>query len=91
MPHIWTPKSFTQEPKYVCTVPKADGLTCGKPFYEDEREKYERHAVKCAQENAESIHKLMVQTRTPISGGVPDLEEWVAKHREELIEGRKKL
>jgi hypothetical protein len=74
----------------VCRViVNADGEQCGHRFYEDESQsKIEAHVVECSARHASAIHAYRQRTHPDIMRAWdPELEQYVAEHREELIRG----
>lgn len=69
-------------------------LSCGARFHRDQRELWERHSIRCSERHEEEERAMSLRTSMGVFGGeavIPDLEEWVARNRTELIEKRKKL
>lgn len=84
---IWLPTKARRE--LVC-------LTCGEArFYKDQRAEYERHAIRCSMENEDTERRMSLRTRLgPVFGGDyvdEELESWVAKRRQQIIDGTVKL
>lgn len=83
---IILPKSV--EPDMRC-------LLCGCPFWKDQRGRYERHIVQCVKANEERIHGLRPAVKNPhiFSGRAydPDLKRWIERHKQEIVEDRKRL
>ena len=80
-PKFWIPPAARSrdETAYNC-------LTCGSSGVD------QAHIISCSAAHAD-VEQQMVRDDSVWNGKpvVPDLEEWVAKHRTELLEGRKKL
>lgn len=69
-------------------------LSCGAKFRHDQRELWERHAIRCSAQHEDAERDMSLRTSMGVFGGeavIPDLEAWVARNRVELIEKRKKL
>lgn len=69
-------------------------LLCRKEFYDYEVRKYKAHAARCSADHAEQIEAARLVNQgffDPAKLGTKDIEDWVAKHRTELLEKRKKL
>lgn len=84
---IWIPgQAEEKRPKLLCRV-------CGDRFVESLT--YERHVVECSNKHDTEIRESSMSHKFPNmygpEAGVPDLEQWVDKHRDEIIEGRKKM
>jgi hypothetical protein len=62
-------------------------------FYKDQLSAYERHVVKCVHANVEKIEAERPSVKNPLLYGIWDkeLEAWMGKHREALLEDRKRL
>jgi hypothetical protein len=79
-------------PKYVCRVPTADGGTCGHPFYEGEERARERHVAECCKRNHDAIVAFREKQHPDVlRPWDPELERWIAEHRDEVLEGRKSI
>lgn len=66
---------------------------CNHPFFEHEGQRaIDYHVSRCSREHHEMIVRYL-RTRRPevMQAWDKDLERWVSRHRDELVEGRKKL
>lgn len=75
----------SQEPHPLCCN------ICGARFTMHETSNYERHVVACAKANEDEIQKMVERHKAKNLGGDTELEDWVAEHRIEIIEGRKSI
>lgn len=69
-------------------------LSCGAKFRPEQEGLWERHSVACSAAHEEEERQMSLRTTMGAFGGemvVPDLEQWVRKHRVELIERRKRI
>lgn len=75
-----------------CIVPTPDG-PCGHPLREGEsRTDFDNHVAQCARRNAETIlHERERQHPSIMKPWDTELDTWISKHREALLEGRKKI
>lgn len=82
-------------PQWIC-------LVCLTPFFEGEETAFERHVAGtasmpgCAEREeeklrAQSLRDRMPEIFDPLQSGDVDLELWIQKHRQALLEDRKKL
>jgi hypothetical protein len=64
---------------------------CKTPFWE--RHQYEHHVTGCATAHAEEIHQMRPSVKAPAFDGPWDKElgAWLEVHRDEVIEGRKRM
>lgn len=78
-----------REPVRVCRVPTANGV-CGHPFYEDDSGRdVVAHNARCVKENEEHIRAYMARKHPEIQKPWDtDLDRWIAKHKDALVEGR---
>ncbi len=77
---------FELKPKYGC-------LLCGQEFFEHELKTYEKHVVDCANANEDLVAGLSHQERMKdiLAVGDHELDGWVKKNRQAIIEGRKQM
>lgn len=83
-----------RRPKFRCMVPD-----CGAVFYDGEERAYERHCIGCAERNHTKVVAQSVRHRAPdlfdelhpSYNGDLALQRWIARNRDAVIEGRKKL
>lgn len=76
-----------------CIVPTPEG-PCGHPLREGENRRVweTEHVAKCAQRNAELIMQERERQHPSIlNPWDEDLDRWVKKNRDALLEGRKKI
>lgn len=82
-------------PQWIC-------LVCLTPFFEGEERAFERHVAGspstpgCAEREEARLRDLSLRERMPaifdpLQSGDVDLELWIQKHRQALLEDRKKL
>lgn len=71
-------------PKMRCTF-------CGHPFWDGEQRKYAKHVRQCVEANEEEIAKASPRNHELFAGSDRELEDYVAKHRQEILEGRKRI
>ncbi len=78
-----------RRPRYRC-------MACDVVFYDGEERVYERHVVACSEVHDAELRAMSVRQRDPaifdpqVSGDV-ELGQWIKRHREALLEDRKKL
>lgn len=71
-------------------VVTAEGDVCGTPFF-DLREKIS-HVTECAKKHASAINAYRLRTHPDIMRAWdPELEAWITKHREAILDGRKRV
>lgn len=75
-----------------CRVPTPEG-PCGHPFFEDESQsKREAHLVDCCRRNTDTIMAERERQHPAImEPWDTELDRWIAQHRREIIEGRKRI
>lgn len=69
-------------------------LSCGARFPFEHDGRYVRHVVKCSRAHEEQERKMSLRERMGVFGGdrvIPDLEDWVARNRQAIIEKRKRI
>lgn len=77
-----------QRPVGFCaTIVTAEGEICGTPFFSlDEKV---RHVSACARAHASAIHAYRQRTHPEImQSWDPELEGWMAKHKDGIMSGR---
>lgn len=81
-------------PAFQCTVPVGLDDCCGATFSIHERTDFERHVQKCIKAHEEVIRAASPSIRRDVLGnGIwdKDLEKWMEKHRDALLEDRKRI
>jgi hypothetical protein len=75
-----------------CHVPTGPDTLCGFPIFEGESPRVmERHIRRCVSENEAHIHAARNRAHPDIlKPWDTEFHAWVQKHREALIEGRKR-
>lgn len=91
-PEIWIPKTAEDEVIDRCRVPTAPGETCGHLFFKGEEHKIAPHMARCVARNHDAIVAFKEKAHPEImKPWDKDLDRWVSRNRDALIEGRKKL
>lgn len=91
---IYLPPAYAIHAKQPVTrckvIVSVDGEVCGHPIFEGERP--EQHIVPCARRHEEHIRAYRDRTHPEIMRAWDkDLEGWIGRHRQEILDGRKKL
>ncbi len=77
------------KPAYGC-------VACDAVFYKGEETAFERHVIRCSDENFEEMRAESLRAKAPglfdpnVSGDV-EFGKWVRRNRKALIEGRLKM
>ena len=86
---IWIPAEKNVPRPLLCEV-------CNSRFRIEQKDAFERHVIDCSVQHEEDERALSPRARgdvfSPSNGMVvDDLEMWVAKNRQAIIEGRLKM
>ena len=75
-----------------CRVPTPEG-PCGHPLFEGEpRSRFDAHIVDCLARNRETIMEARARQHPEImEPWDTELDRWIAKHSEAILEGRKRI
>lgn len=87
-------KDHGKPPKWICAVCKSLGeLTV---FAEDEHSKFERHVIACAERHEAHLREKSMRNKMPglfdpKVAGDAELDAWVRRHRQQVIDGTKQI
>lgn len=93
-PTIWIPRRSAEEQAEQRRDNPLVCLTCRQRWPAHKQLRFEAHCVECSNAHEDEEREMSLRTHLGIFGGeraIPDLEDWVARNRQALLEGRKRL